>query len=132
MCFSIENNVFLKKTTKASLLHKLEGTTEPVTTIDDDCAFIGDGMAYIQQARMVDLTFGQLAQNLMQTVLLAGRSAKRIDVVFETYRGYSESPWDGTGLSDKQLPVATYYYVIDLADGGACGDGEGSFVELLR
>ena len=39
----------LKKTSKASLLHKLEGNVDPIESIDGCFALIVDGMAFVQQ-----------------------------------------------------------------------------------
>ena len=38
----------LKKTFKATLLHKLEGPVEPLERVSGDYAMVFDGMAYVQ------------------------------------------------------------------------------------
>ena len=79
----------LKKTSKATLMHKIEGETEPVSNIDGDYALIVDAMAYVQQAKVNELTYSDFATNLLKTILSVGRSAKRIDVVFDVYKDAS-------------------------------------------
>ena len=71
-----------KNTSKACLLHKFEGKTEPVREIDVSYAHIFDGMAYVQQSRVSKTTFGEFAQNLLTRILSIGKNADRIGVVF--------------------------------------------------
>ena len=49
----------LKKTSKSSLLHKLEGKVEPLESLNGNHALIVDGMAYVQQSKVVNKTFGK-------------------------------------------------------------------------
>jgi gliding motility-associated-like protein len=49
-------------------------------------------------------------------------------IVFEVQGGYDNS-WDGTDKNGKQLPVDTYYYVIDLGNGK---DGLTGFITIIR
>jgi gliding motility-associated-like protein len=37
-------------------------------------------------------------------------------LVFRSERGYSE-PWDGRNMNGKEMPMDSYYYVIDPGDG---------------
>ena len=80
----------LKKTSKVSLLHKLEGKTETVREIDGRYAHIFDGMAYVQQSRVSKITFGEFAQNLLSRISSIGKNADRmqIDVVFDEYKEF--------------------------------------------
>ena len=75
----------LKKTSKSLLLHKLEDTVAPVDHISGNHAFIIDGMAYIRQIKVADLTYRQFAVTLLKYVLKCAGSATRIDVVFDVY-----------------------------------------------
>ena len=40
----------LKKTSKAALIHKLEGTVEPIENVTGEYAMIFDGMAYMSNS----------------------------------------------------------------------------------
>ena len=79
----------LKKTSKAALLHKLEGTVEPIVNVSGKYALIVDGMAFVQKGQVSSKTFGQLAMDLLERVLKAGMKENRIDVVFDEYRNKS-------------------------------------------
>ena len=79
----------LKKTSKAALLHKLEGTVEPIVNVSGKYALIVDGMAFVQKGQVSNKTFGQLAMDLLERILKAGMKASRIDVVFDEYRNKS-------------------------------------------
>ena len=63
----------LKKTSKALLLHKLEGLVEPLERVSGDYAMVFDGMAYVQQSQVTNKTS-------------KSSKAARIDVVFDVYR----------------------------------------------
>ena len=76
----------LKKTSKAELLHKPEGTVEPIVNVSGKYALIINGMAFVQQAQVSNKTFGQLAMDLLERILKAGMKASRIDVVVDEYR----------------------------------------------
>jgi hypothetical protein len=75
----------LKKTSKSSLLHKLEGKVDPVESINGNYALVIVGMAYVQQSKISDTTFGEFAMNLFKRILSIGQSANRIDVIFDDY-----------------------------------------------
>ena len=79
----------MKKTSKASLLHKLEGKVESLESLNGQHALTVDGMAYVQQSKVVNLTFGDFANNLLQRILVVGARFSRIDVVFDDYRELS-------------------------------------------
>ena len=78
----------LKKTFKATLLHKLEGPVEPLEEVSGDYAMVFDGMAYVQQSHVTNKTVGQLSTDLLQKILTTGSKAARIDAVFDVYRVY--------------------------------------------
>ena len=55
----------LKKTSKATLLHNLEGLVEPLARVSGDYAIVFDGMAYVQQSQVTNKTFGQLLTKIL-------------------------------------------------------------------
>jgi hypothetical protein len=75
----------LSKTSKASFLHKLDGKVNPVEMINGNYVLIIDGMAYVQQSKVSDTTFGEFAMKLFKRILSIGQSANRIDVIFDDY-----------------------------------------------
>ena len=79
----------LKKTSKSSLLHKLEGKVEPLESLIGQHALIVDGMAYVQQSKVVNKTYGDFAKELLTRILGVGSRSARIDVVFDEYRELS-------------------------------------------
>ena len=79
----------LKKTSKSSLLHKLEGQVDPIESLQEQHTLIIDGMAYVQQAKVTDKTFGEFAMDLLDRILHVGSRSNRIDVVFDDYRDAS-------------------------------------------
>lgn len=93
----------LKKTSKASLIHKLEDKVEPLQNISGEHAMIFDGMAYVQQSQITNKTFGQLAMDLLIRILSAGARAARIDVVFDEYRDLSIKNVERSRRSRGQL-----------------------------
>ena len=46
-------------------------------------------MAYVQQSNVVNQTFGNFANDLLQRILVVGARSSRIDVVFDDYRELS-------------------------------------------
>ena len=76
----------LKKTTKPLLMHKLEKNSECIFSVEGKNALIIDGMAYIKQLKVIEMTYGSFAANLLATILSVGKDAQRIDVVFDVYR----------------------------------------------
>ena len=75
----------LKKTSKVSILHELEKSTEPWNSHLSHHVSLIDGMAILQKAKVSAVTFGQLANKLFQTIIGMSTCAARIDVVFDTY-----------------------------------------------
>ena len=80
-----EANTSLRKTAKCVLLHKIEGNIEPIRSIPKDCAYNIDGMAELRQLPIPKLSYRELANRLVETILTARKNAKRIDVVFDIY-----------------------------------------------
>ena len=78
-----------KKTSKATLLHKLEGPVEPLERVKGDYAMVFDGMAYVQRSQVTSKTFGQLSTDLLEKILTTDPKAARINVVFDVYRDLS-------------------------------------------
>ena len=76
----------LKKTIKSLLMLKLEENSECILSVEGKNARIIDGMAYIKQLKVIDMTYGSFAANLLTTILSLGKDAQRIDVVFDVYR----------------------------------------------
>ena len=79
----------LRKTSKAALLYKLEGTVEPIVNVSGKYALIVDGMAFVQKGQVSNKTFDQLAMDLLERILKAVMKANRIDVVFDECRNKS-------------------------------------------
>ena len=80
-----EADASLRKTAKSVILHKIEGNVEPVRSIPKDCAYIIDGMAALRQLPIPKLKCRELANRVLETILTAGKNAKRIGVVFDIY-----------------------------------------------
>ena len=47
--------------------------------------YVIDGMAVLREIAIPKLTYRELANRLLETILTAGKNAKRIDVVFDIY-----------------------------------------------
>ena len=75
----------LKKTSKVSILHELEKGTEHWNDQLTHHVSLIDGMAILQKAKVTPMTYGQLSNKLLQTILGMSINADRIDVVFDTY-----------------------------------------------
>ena len=84
-----EPNGVLKKTSKALLLHKIESKMEPLDSLHGEQVLIIDGMTYVQQSKVYNKTFVQCAMHLLSRILVAGKKASCIDVVFDDYRSVS-------------------------------------------
>ena len=66
-------------------MHKLEGKTDPVETVQEKHALIVDAMAYVQQSKTANKTFGEFSFDLLQRILAVSYKASQIDVVFDKY-----------------------------------------------
>ena len=75
----------MKKISEASFLHKVEGNVESLENLNGQHALIVDGMAYVQQSKVVNQTFGDFANDLLQRILVVGARSSRIDVIFDDY-----------------------------------------------
>ena len=76
----------LKKTVKSILMHKLEEMSECIFSVEGKNALTIDGMANVKQLKVIGMTYGSFAANLLTTILLVGKDTERIDVVFDVYR----------------------------------------------
>ena len=68
----------LEKTSKAALLHKVEGTVEPIVNLSGKYALIVDRMTFVQQAQVSNKTFGRLAMDLLERILKAGIKSSKL------------------------------------------------------
>ena len=100
-----ETDGSLKKTSKANLLHKLEGDTLPIQDMPSNSAVIIDGMAVVRQIKTSKITFEQFATNLLYYVLSIGKECKRVDVVFDVYRDVSIKDVERNRRSTGQLTL---------------------------
>ena len=67
-------------------MHKLEKISECIFSVEGKNALIIDGMAYIKQLKVTEMTYCSFAANLLTTISSVGKDAQRIDVVFDVYR----------------------------------------------
>ena len=77
------------KTRKLELLFELEKDIIYVDKIPRYSCSVIDGMALVRKIKGTGLTFNQLANDLLNTVLSTGIESTRIDVVFDVYKDYS-------------------------------------------
>ncbi|KAG1684934.1 hypothetical protein GQR58_009272 [Nymphon striatum] len=75
----------MRTTNKSSLGHELQNYVYPAANIPQPCCCIIDGMVLVQKMRGED-TFSELANTLLGSILIEGRTYSRIDVVFDVYR----------------------------------------------
>ena len=75
----------VKKISEASFLHKVEGNVESLESLNRQHALIVDGMAYVLQSKVVNQTFGDFSNDLLQRILVVGARSSRIDVIFDDY-----------------------------------------------
>ena len=76
----------LNKTAKSALLHKLEGTVLPLSSVAGEYTFIVDGMARVRQIKVAKMKYGQFAITLLQCIIGLAKRATRIDIVFDVYK----------------------------------------------
>ena len=74
----------LKKTNKAAILHELEKGSPPLDRICERYAKIVDGMAVVQKSKPAP-TFGDLACQILTSVMKCPGQCERIDIVFDVY-----------------------------------------------
>jgi hypothetical protein len=75
----------IKKNNKASLARKLETNAHPAENIPGPSACIIDGMGIMQKVKGDNLTFEELSDQLLASVLRLSGGSSRIDVVFDVY-----------------------------------------------
>ena len=68
----------LKKTNKASLLHKIEQNAPPLEEVPRNSVGIFDGMAEVQAYNATGLTFAEFGDGLFRSILNKACSFKRI------------------------------------------------------
>ena len=76
----------LKKANKAALARKLESLVAPADHLETPAACIIDGMSIIHRMKGDDLTFEDLAKQLLASVLRTAERSERIDMVFDVYQ----------------------------------------------
>ena len=80
---------FLRKTNKAALATLLQKNVQPAERIPINSAAVIDGMALVQKVHVDNLSFGDVADEVLNMALREGASCKRIHVVFDTYQEMS-------------------------------------------
>lgn len=80
---------FLRKTNKAALATLLQKNVQPAEQIRNNSAAIIDGMSLVQKVNADHLSFGDVADAVLNMVLREGAQCKRIDVVYDTYKEMS-------------------------------------------
>ncbi|KAK3728046.1 hypothetical protein QZH41_015787, partial [Actinostola sp. cb2023] len=80
---------FLRKTNKAALATLLQKNVQPAERIPSNLAVVIDGMSLVQKVNADHLSFGDVADTVLNMALREGTQCKRIDVVFDTYREIS-------------------------------------------
>lgn len=78
-----------RKTNKAVLARKLQAKASPTEEMESPSACIIDGMSVVQKMRGDKLTFEELAEQILISVLRTGADSERIDVVFDVYQQLS-------------------------------------------
>ena len=78
-----------RKTNKAALARNLEANASPADEMESPPACIIDGMSVVQKMKGNKLTFEELAEHLLVSVLRIGAVSERIDVVFDVYQRLS-------------------------------------------
>ena len=78
-----------RKTNKAALARKLEAKASPADEMEYPNACIIDGMSFAQKMKGDKLTFEELAEQMLISVIQTSASSERIDVVFDVYRQLS-------------------------------------------
>ena len=100
-----EADASLRKTAKSILLHKIESNVEPMRSIPRDCTYVIDGMAVLRELPIAKLTYRELANRLLETILTAGKNAKRIDFVFDIYTKNSIKDTERNRRSKRSLQL---------------------------
>ena len=117
----------LKKTSKATFLHKLEGPVEPLERVSGDYAMVFDGM-------VTNKTFGQLSTDLLEKILTTGSKVARIDVVFDVYCDLSIKNVERKRRSKDQLLFKSIIATSQIKQWGSflsCNKNKNSLVEFF-
>ena len=72
-------------TAKSLLLKKLEGGMVTIEKLPSNYCMIIRGMAAVRQLKASGLTYKEVAEKLLKSVVKIVKNAKRIDVVFDVY-----------------------------------------------
>ena len=80
-----DSNGNLKKTNKACLAKALKKGYEAVDRVQFPSASIIDGMMLVHRVKGDNITFGQVAEDVFNQILIEANNANRIDAVFDTY-----------------------------------------------
>ena len=75
----------IRKTNKATIVKAFEKGTIFLESPPIQSATVIDGMALVQKLKVVQMTFGQVADAVFQSILSCGNRSKRIGVVFDVY-----------------------------------------------
>ena len=75
----------MRKTNKAAIVKAFEKGATFLESPPIQSATVIDGMALVQKLKVVQMTFGQVADAVFQSILSCGNRSKRIDVVFDVY-----------------------------------------------
>ena len=75
----------MRKTNKAAIVKAFEKGTKFLESPPVQSATIIYGMALVQKLKVVQMSFGQVADMVFKNILSSGSRSKRIDVVFDVY-----------------------------------------------
>ena len=92
----------LKKTNKSALARKLEGNSSPAEIIPQPSACIIDGMSMLHKMRGDNITFEELSNQLLASVLRASEGHTRIDLIFDVYQPLSIKQTERTSRGSEQ------------------------------
>ena len=95
----------MKKTNKAVLAIKLESMAAPAEMIPQSSACIIDVMSLIQKINGENLTFVEVSDHLLTTVLKLCGDCDRVDVVFDIYKQLSIKDAEGHSEHLSQVLV---------------------------
>ena len=104
----------LNKTAKSSLLHKLEGTVSPLSSVSGEYTFIVDGMACVRQIKVAKMKYGQFAITLLRYIIGLAKTAERIDVVFDVYKDISIKDVERNRRSHGELKLSQIVSSADI------------------
>ena len=79
----------LRKTNKASLANQLQKNVPLAEQVPSNCAVVIDGMSLVQKVKADRMSFGDVADTVLDMALREGVQSERVDVVFDLYRKMS-------------------------------------------